>query len=257
MIENLKSLWFLCPILFLAGFVDSIAGGGGLISLPAYLAAGIPPHFAVATNKCSSVFGVACATIQFWKEKKIHWKSALSASATSLCGSFLGATLSLIADEKYLRYLLILAVPIVSVFVLTKKDFGAKETRQLSSKKVIQLSLLTGLVCGIYDGFFGPGVGTFLIFIFTAVIGFDMVTACGNTKVVNLASNVAAFITFAIGGKILWQIGIPAAVCHVAGNFVGSRLAIANGNKIVRPMFFVSLVLLMGKVVYDTYIGFL
>ena len=125
------------------------------------------------------------------------------------------------------------------------------KTDSISKIKLIILSAVIGFTIGMYDGFFGPGTGTFLIFAYTTVIGFDLVTASGNAKIVNLSSNVAAFITYAIGGKILWSIGLPAAVFGIAGNWIGAGLALKNGKKIIKPMFFIALILLMIKIIYD------
>lgn len=246
----------ICPLVFLAGVIDAIVGGGGLISLPAYMAAGLPPHLATGTNKCSSTFGTLLSTVRFMKNKKIHYIAALTSAGAALVGSPLGATLNMILDERYLSYTLLVLLPIIAVFLICKKDFGDQEGRVEENKvRMIVLSLLSGFLIGMYDGFFGPGTGTFLILVYTGVIGFDLVTASGNAKVVNLASNVAAFVTFALNGKILWSIGIPAALFGIAGNWVGAGLAIKGGKKLIRPMFMVVLLLLMIKIGYDLFLG--
>lgn len=250
--EILLTLVIVCPLVFLAGLIDAVAGGGGLISLPAYMVAGLPPHLATGTNKCSSTFGTLFSTFRFMKSKKICYYSAISSAVAALIGSYAGARLNMIVDEKYLSYMLIVVLPVIALFLVLKKDFG--ENNPISpqnSTRVILLSILSGLLIGAYDGFFGPGTGTFLILAYTGIIGFDLVTASGNAKIVNLASNIAAFITFAIGGKIVWTIGIPAACFGIAGNWIGSGLALKGGKKIIKPMFFVTLGLLMCKIVYD------
>lgn len=247
-----RILLMVCPLTFLAGFVDAVAGGGGLISLPAYMAAGLPPHFATATNKCSSTFGTLLSTIRFMRGKRIHYLSALTSASAALIGSALGAYLNMLVNEKYLRYILMVSLPVIAAFILFKKDLGEKSRIQdISKGKVVILSIGIGFIIGLYDGFFGPGTGTFLILAYTVIVGFDLITASGNAKVVNLASNIAAFITFAIGGNILWEIGLPAAVFGVAGNYIGSGLALKNGKKIIRPMFFIVLLLLMVKLLAD------
>lgn len=249
---TINILLIVCPMAFLAGLVDSVAGGGGLISLPAYIAAGLSPHLATATNKCSSTFGAMFSAIRFMKNKKVNYLVAFTSAIAALIGSPIGAIINMAIDEKYLGYLLIIVLPIVIVFVLLKKDFGDKNTSdEMPKTKKIILAVIIGFTIGMYDGFFGPGTGTFLIFAYTTLMGFDLVTASGNTKIVNLASNVAAFITFAISGKILWGIGLPAALFNIAGNWIGAGLALKNGKKIIQPMFFIALTLLMGKILFD------
>ncbi len=253
---TLRMLLIVCPLVFLAGLVDAVAGGGGLIALPAYLVAGLPPHFASATNKCSSVFGTTVSTLRFLKEGRVHPTAAMVSAVTALAGSALGTRLNLLLSEKALHYVLIILLPVIAVFLLLHRDFGLEsKVEGLPPKKVAVLSGVIGLVLGAYDGFFGPGAGTFIILAFTALCGFDLVTASGNAKVVNLCSNIAAFVTFAFAGKILWALGLPAACCSIAGHYVGSSLALKDGAKIIRPMFFVVLTLLLVRVGWDLVTG--
>ena len=247
--ETIHMLLIICPLVFIAGFIDSAAGGGGLISLPAYLAVGIPPHMATGTNKCSSTFGTMFSAYSFYKSGKMHLKSAAVSAVSALFGSWIGAMLNMIADEGILRTLLMIAVPVVAVFVIFKKDFGDTDrTSSIESKKLFIICLLIGFIVGCYDGFFGPGTGTFLILGFTVFAGFDLLSASGSAKIVNLASNIAAFVTFALSGHIIWHIGIPAAIFDIAGNIIGSRIAIKKGAKFIRPMFVVILTILFIKV---------
>jgi len=248
--ENLyTTLLIICPLVFIAGFIDSAAGGGGLISLPAYMAIGLPPHIATGTNKCSSTFGTMFSAYTFYKNGKMHIKSALVAAIAALFGSWIGAKLNMIADENILRFLLMIILPVVAVFVTVRKDFGKEDrTGKVGKRKLNILCLIIGFCVGCYDGFFGPGTGTFLILGFTVFAGFDLLKASGSAKVVNLASNIAAFTTFAFNGQIMWSIGIPAAFFGIAGNIIGSKLAIKKGSKFIRPMFVVILTILFVKV---------
>lgn len=249
---TIQTLLTICPLIFLAGFVDSIAGGGGLISLPAYLSAGLPPHFAYGTNKFSSCCGTTFSMLRFFKNKHIHYKAAVASVFTALLGSFAGAKAALALDEHYLKIFLLVALPVIAVFILTRRGFGEQnQTVDISMRRIIVLSMISGLVIGAYDGFFGPGTGTFLILVYTGVIGFDLTTASGNAKVVNLASNVAAVFTFLAEGKIVFAIGIPAALCCIAGNYIGSGLAIRKGAKVIKPIFIGVLVLLFIKIVSE------
>lgn len=242
--------WVIFPLVFLAGLVDAIAGGGGLITLPAYLAIGLPAHLALGTNKFSSVFGTAISTVRFAKAGHIRWDAALYSSVGALVGSAAGARIALLLDARMLTWMMLAIVPVVALFLIFKKDFGIRE-KHLPPVRLAVYAALVGLGLGAYDGFFGPGTGTFLIMAFTAVTGFSLLTACGNTKVVNFASNLAAVMTFVFSGTVYYRLAIPCAVCGILGNFVGSGLAMKSGRKIVRPMMLVVIALLLGKIIWD------
>lgn len=242
----------ICLLVFLGGFIDSIAGGGGLISLPAYTAAGLPMHLALGSNKLSSSLGTIFSTFRFMKSGKIHYKSALSSVIGALIGSFLGARAALALDDRYLRYCLVVLLPIIAVFILTRRKFGEEEkSANLSSFRIVVYSILSGLIIGAYDGFFGPGTGTFLILIYTGIIGFNITVASGNAKLVNLASNIAAVAAFLASGNVLFAVALPAAVFGILGNWIGSGLAIKNGAKVIKPVLLFVLVLLLAKIGYD------
>ncbi len=248
---DLHILWALCPLVFLAGVIDSIAGGGGLVSLTAYAAFGLPPTMALGNNKFSSTCGTTIATIRYAKNKDIDWSVVVVAFVCSICGSLLGSRLALILDGVYLQYLLLFLVPVIAVLTLVKPDFGkAKECRHK-----LLVSAITGLVVGCYDGFFGPGTGMFLTWIFSAVVGLELLKAVGTTKVVNLSSNIAALVTFAISGNIDYRIGIPCALSSIAGGYIGSGLAVRNGAKVIKPMLVVVLALLLVKVVVNLFVS--
>lgn len=237
-----------CPLVFLAGFIDSIAGGGGLISLPAYLLAGLPAHLASGTNKMSAVFGTALATGKYAREGRIRWKAALPAAAAALPGAWLGAQLQLLIPERAVQAFMLVAIPVVALTILLRRN--AMEQPRAGREAKVWLCALIGLVIGAYDGFFGPGTGTFLMLAFTFFGGMDLVTAGGSAKLVNLASNLAAMASFASSASALPALALPAALCSMAGNYLGSRLAVQKGARIIRPMFFVVLALLMGTVAY-------
>ena len=212
--DELIRIWIIvCPLVFLGGLIDAVAGGGGLITLPAYLLAGLPPHLASGTNKCGNFFGTLIATGRFLKRGDVHLPSALAGGAGALVGAWLGARLNMIMPEQALYYLMLAVVPVMAVFLLFKRDFGTEDrSGELGVGKLVPLSLAIGLVIGCYDGFFGPGAGTFLTLAFTGLCRFDLLTAAGNTKVANATSNLASLVTFALGGKVLWAVGIPAAL---------------------------------------------
>lgn len=250
--STLHSLLIVCPLVFLAGFVDSVAGGGGLISLPAYLAAGLPIHVAYGTNKLSSCCGTVVATAKYAKSGYISWKPSLVAGGAALVGSYLGAKLVLILSEKVLHWTLLCVLPVVAVFLIFNRGFGKEENnRTLPTGVLLALAAVIGLVIGAYDGFFGPGTGTFLVIAFTAVLGWNLTTATGGAKVVNLCSNLAALVAYAQGGSILLAVGIPAAVCNIAGNYLGSWLAVKKGAPFIRPVILVSVGLLFLNILKD------
>jgi len=244
------------PLVFFAGLVDSIAGGGGLISLPAYWAAGLPPHFVLGNNKFSSSFGTLVATLRYYHGGLIDLKVALLSACFALAGSFLGTRAVLLIDPGFLRYVLIVLVPVVTVFTLLNKNLGAHNNSHQTQigTKYILAGTFSALV-GFYDGFFGPGTGAFLILFYTLMLKYDFVTANANTKVVNLASNVAAVITFMAHGKVLYALGVPAAICGIAGNLLGAKMVMTKGAKVIRPIFIFVLLLLLAKIVYDMIAG--
>jgi uncharacterized protein len=243
------------PFIFLAGFIDSIAGGGGLISVPAYLAGGLPPHLALGNNKFSSAFGTLFSTARYFKHGMIDVPVAGCSAVFALGGSYLGTRTVLFIEPMFLNYVLLILIPLITIFTLTKKTLGEK-SNAVSKPLIARLSLgsIAGLLLGFYDGFFGPGTGTFLILFYTTLLKYDFVEANGNTKVVNLSSNVASLVTFFIFGKILFAIAVPAAAFGIAGNLVGSKLVVKKGVKIVRPVFVAALLLLFMKIVYDLFL---
>lgn len=249
----LNTFIIVLPVVFLAGVVDSIAGGGGLLSVPAYMAAGLPPHHVLGTNKFSSSFGTFFATLRYHQHGLIDGRVALLSALFALAGSFLGANAVLLINPAFLRYLLIVLIPSITLFTMTHRSLGRINNSQLQSRqRKYVLSALAALLIGFYDGFFGPGTGTFLILFYTIALRYDFVTANANTKVVNLASNIAAMTAFIINGKIIYAVGIPAAAAGIAGNLLGAKLVIKRGSSIIRPIFIFALVLLFLKILYDT-----
>lgn len=241
-----------CPLVFLAGFVDSIAGGGGLISLPAYLAAGVSPHMALGTNKLGSAMGTVISTVRFAKRGFIKWKLSLGAAVCALLGSFIGSNLSLLASEKLLVGMMLVALPVVAFYVLKNKDMGDNEyTGTLPGRQVLVISLTAAFVIGAYDGFYGPGTGTFLLLILTGLARMDLRTASGTTKVINLSSNIAALATFLINGKVLLPLGLTAGLFCIAGHYIGSGMVVKSGRKVVRPVVLVVLLCLFVKIVKE------
>jgi len=248
-----EQLLIICPLIFISGFVDSIAGGGGLISLPTYHIAGFSPHFALGTNKFVSCIGTIFSTMRFVRNKSYNLTSAIPSVLFSLIGAVIGAKIAIYLDVIVLRYVLVFGIPVIAVIVYRKKNLEKRTPKNLSKGQIIVYSSIVGLVIGGYDGFFGPGTGTFLILIYTSVLGFDLLTSMGNAKLVNLASNLASLVVFFIEGKILFAIAIPAAFCGIAGHYIGSGVAIKKGQQIVRPVLLFVLILLLAKLVVDLF----
>lgn len=238
-----------CPLVFLAGFVDAIAGGGGLISLPAYMFAGIPVHNAIATNKLSSATGTFVSTFRLVKNKHVDWGLVPGTVLCALFGSVIGANLALVISDKILKTVLVFVLPVVAVCVLRDKDFETVVPEGFTRKKQYLIMAICSLGIGIYDGFYGPGTGTFLLLVFTKLGKLDMEKATGNVKVVNLSSNISALVTFILAGKILWGLGIAASCFSIAGHYVGAGMVVNNGVKIIKPIILVVLVLLLIKVI--------
>jgi len=253
---ELRQFLIICPFVFLAGLIDSVAGGGGLISLPAYLAAGVPPHMTLGTNKFSCVFGTALSSARYFKHGKADIKTAATSIIFALAGSALGARTVLYLDPVFLKYALLAVIPVIAFIVLKKKDLGAEnKIKDVPAARIHVLSAAIGLSVGFYDGFFGPGTGTFLVLLYTGLLRYDLVTATGNAKFVNLASNAAAVTMFLINREVNFALGIPAMLCGVAGNYVGSGMAIKKGARIIRPMFIIALTLLIIYIVRDLFIS--
>ena len=247
---DITTIIWLSALIFLGGFIDSIAGGGGLITVPAYVLTGMPIHMALGSNKFTSFFGTAFSAINFLRNKKVFLKAVPISVVLAMVGSALGAWVVLLVDPGMLRIILIVIVPIVAIFVLAKKDFG-KESRMdtLKTRTILIGAGIAAFTIGFYDGFFGPGTGTFLILIFTVFLRFDLVTANGNAKIINLSSNAGSLITFIANGQVAWQLVIIAAIFGMAGNLIGSTLAIKIGAKVIKPLLVVVLAVLLGTII--------
>ena len=235
---------------FLASFVDAIAGGGGIISVPTYFLAGLPAHLALGTNKLSSGIGTAVSTARFIRSGYVDWKLGVPSILLALVGAHLGTRLQLALDERYLKWLLLLVLPIVAVVVLKQKQLP-EERGEIEEKKQALIVYCASFIVGAYDGFYGPGTGTFLILIFCNLAKLDLRTAAGNVKLVNLSSNLGALFTSLINGKVFLVLGLIGAVFSILGHYIGSGLAIRDGSKIVRPVILIVLVLLAVKVLTE------
>ena len=246
-------LWvvgFICFGVFCASFMDAIGGGGGIISVPTYLLAGLPVHFALGTNKLSSCIGTVASTVRYIRNGCVDWLLGIPSVALALFGAHIGTKLQLAADEKYLKLLLLIVLPVIAVILLKKKALP-EQREPMNEWRRRGIVWGSALVIGAYDGFYGPGTGTFLLLLFCYVAKLDVRTASGNVKLVNLSSNIGALATSLVAGKVLVPVGLLAAVFSIAGQYIGAGLALKNGSKIVRPVILVVLVLLATKVVLE------
>ncbi len=240
-----------CPFVFLAGFVDSIAGGGGLIAFPAYLLAGVPMHVILGTSKLSAFPGSIVAAARFAKSGHVRWRLALPCGAAAAVGAVFGAGIALHVSERLIESLLLIVLPVVAFYVLRNKGLGEEETAdRLPWVKMLTLGILSSLVIGMYDGFYGPGTGTFLILVLSGLVKLGMKDAAGIAKFVNLSADIAALCTFSASGKVNFALGITAAVFCMVGSYIGSGLVLNNGQKIVRPVVLTVLGLLFLKMIF-------
>lgn len=248
----IQACLIVCPLVFLAGFIDSIAGGGGLIATPAYMLAGLPMHAVLGTNKAMSMFGTSVAAWKYIKSGNINWHAAIVAAAGSFAGSALGSQLALRIDGNTLKTAFVFILPVVAIFVLFGKNKNDSEnSAMLTGFKLNLVAFLVGVITGAYDGLIGPGAGTFMIIGFNMFVGLDYIKSGGCAKVVNVASNVSAFISFVTAGQVIWALAIPAAVFSMAGNLLGSTYAIKHGSSVVKKVMIVVLIGIFIKLAID------
>ena len=247
---TIQMLLIVCPLIFLAGFVDSIAGGGGLISLPAYYLAGLPPSLAGGTNKLSAIMGTAVSTAKYAKSGYIDWRAGLMSLLGAIPGAMLGAFLLTWLPETYVRIGVLLALPLVAFLVLRNRDLSPRPSL-VPERFALPACLVIGLVVGIYDGLVGPGTGTFLILAYVMLLGKGALTASGTSKLINLGSNLGALVTLVATGHVLYGLALPAAAFGIAGNLLGASLAIKKGAPFVRLLLLLVLGLLLLKLLVD------
>lgn len=250
--EYLKMCLIVCPLIFLGSFVDSVAGGGGIITLPAYMLAGLPIHTAAGTNKLVALSGSVTASIRYIKTGNVMLRIALLSALGSLLGGALGTRLALYIPAEVLELVMMIVLPVVAIFLSLNRNFGtSKKEKVLSPTLENGTAFAIGLVIGCYDGLIGPGTGTFLIICFSGILGLDILVSGGCAKVSNLASNLASGIVYLFNGKAMYALLLPAALCSVAGGYFGSKFAIKGGGKRIKPVMFLVLGLLFIKMILD------
>jgi uncharacterized membrane protein YfcA len=241
---------------FAAGLVDAVVGGGGLIQLPAMFTVfpSMAPATLVGTNKLASIFGTGVAAVSYARRVAIAWSVAAPAAFAALIFAFFGAYTVTKVSPDFLRGALPLVLIVVAIYTFARKDFGSVHAPIHSGAKEQTLALLIGAGIGFYDGFFGPGTGSFLVFLFVRIFGFDFLGASAVAKIVNVACNFAALVWFGYSGHLIWQLGLTMAVCQIAGSLIGSRLAMKHGSGFVRKLFLVVVSVLIVKTGYDAWL---
>jgi uncharacterized membrane protein YfcA len=245
----------LCVVAFFAGLVDSIVGGGGLIQTPAGLI--LFPNYPVAqvigSLKIPSFSGTFFASITFLKKVKIPLMRLLVFSLTAFCAAYLGSFCLTKTSNAFMKPIILIVLIGVAIYTFTKKNFG-QTTHQEKVVFPLYKGLLICLVIGFYDGFIGPGAGSLLVIAFITWLGFDFLHANAHAKVVNLATNMGSIVLFTIKGTLLWSIAIPMAICNAIGGIIGSRMAIAKGNRFIRIVFLFVIIATLCRLGYDVFL---
>lgn len=244
-------LAILFAVALIAGFIDSIAGGGGLLTVPALLAVGIPPANALATNKLQSCGGSFSASLYFVRQRMVNLKEIKLSIALAFVGSLLGSYLILKINADYLRLLLpILTISVGLYFLLCPKIGEQDRNRRLSEQ---QFAILVAMIIGFYDGFFGPGAGSFYALGYVTLAGFNLTKATAHTKVLNFTSNLAGLLFFIISGKVFWIIGLVMLVGQFIGAHLGAKMVISKGKKLIRPMLIIVSCVMSIKLISDNF----
>ncbi len=234
--EYLNDLLYVVPLLFIAGVLDGIAGGGGIIALPAYLLTGMPVHSAYACNKLQSGMGTLTSGLKYIKEGLVDLKVALIALPCTILSAFVATKVILNLDSEKVKLIIACCIPIAVIMMFLKRKLSSKPTQKRDlNKQTVLLSMVSGVVLGSYDALFGPGGGTVAMIMFSLLLNYDLRVGCGNGKVVIVASNATAVVNYILSGHMIWLIAIPATLSNMAGSYVGAGMAVKKGEKIVFP----------------------
>ena len=240
---------------FVAGFIDAIVGGGGLIQTPAalILLPTQPVATIIGTLKIPGFSGTSIATYQYLKKATVNWKLFALMAVVSFVFAYIGSSLLNVMQNDFMKPLLFVILVLLLVYTYFKKDFGQFQVDTLSKKQLYSYALIICIFLGFYDGFIGPGTGSLLIMAFIALLGFDFLQANIYAKLVNLATNFGSITLFFFKGKILWSIAIPMAICNVSGSWLGARLAISKGNGFIRMFFIIIVGIALIRFGYDVF----
>ncbi|MEI7508480.1 MAG: TSUP family transporter [Flavobacterium sp.] len=249
-------LILLCSAAFLAGFVDAIVGGGCLIQTAIALIAlpYLPGASVIGSLKIPSFSGTGIAAYQYLKKVAINWKLLLIMAIVAFCAAFLGSNLLTLVSNDFMKPVLLIVLSLIAIYTFTKKNFGIQQERTLSPKRQLILAVVLSIGIGFYDGFIGPGTGSFLVLGFVAILGFDFLHASANAKMVNLATNFGSICLFILKGKIIWAIAIPMAMCNALGGWIGAKIAIKKGNGFIRTIFLIVVIATLIRFGYDVFL---
>ena len=247
---TITTFLIVCPLVFAAGFVDAVAGGGGLISLPAYMIAGLPVHYAIGTNKLSSGMGTLYTTIRYAMDGYINWKRSIICILCAIAGSSIGSNLALLIEEKTFTIAMLFIIP-VSAFFILRTHAISDDREEYSFTKTLLISMGAAFVIGIYDGIYGPGTGTFLILALGGLAHMKLSDANGTTKTINLTTNLTALAVFFMHGKVRVALGLIAGAFSIAGNLLGAHFFEKGGSRITKPLMITVLVIFFIKEIYS------
>lgn len=241
---SIEQIFLLCIAAFTAGFVDAIVGGGGLIQTPATLVLlpSYPVVTAIGCTKIPSFSGTLFAAIQYLKKVKINYTLTVIMCTIAFFSSFAGSEILSVVSNEFMKPVLLVVLLAVAVYTYTKKDFGQHEAKDHPPQKELWFAIAISLIIGFYDGFIGPGAGSFLILAFISLLGYDFLHASAQAKLVNLSTNLGSIVLFTIKGKIIWLVALPMAFCNAIGGMLGARMAIMKGNKFIRVFFLVIII---------------
>lgn len=253
----MMSLIGLCLLAFTAGFVDAVAGGGGLIQLPAMFI--LQPHLSLvqtlATNKTASFAGTSVAAARYIKRVNIEWRQLSPIIISALVASFAGALLVSYIHKEQFMPVIILALVVVVAYTILKRELGLHHlVKGLSPARHMVYAIGTGTILGLYEGLIGPGTGSFLLFAFITLFGYDFLHASAHAKIINVAANIGALSFFIAKGFVVWSVAIPVAICNMLGNYVGAHVAINKGSIFVKLVFTLMAMILIVKLCYDYYL---
>nr|WP_207145804.1 TSUP family transporter [Brevibacillus brevis] len=248
---DLSTIVLLAVFGFVAAFIDSTVGGGGLISLPALLGLGMPPYLALGTNKLAGTISSATSSYTFIKNGKFDKKLMLILFPVSLIGAYFGAKTVLFVPQEFLKVLVVIMMALIFVYTLFNKRFGQDSNYKGLTKFTLGIGIPFTFLIGFYDGFFGPGTGSFFVFLMVLLFGYDFVIAAGNGRILNLASNISALFVFTMEGKVVFMTGLIMGIAMLLGANLGAKMAIKTGVRYVRPLFLVVSITLIVKMVYE------